>query len=158
MKRYPVIVNRVSIVDGVPEFELDLKAQATPELDAGQVAPGKYSYRIVWQTENGPQGVELSGDDAVSTTGSNPYQSIRLRNLPITDGEKQIFRTDKTGTGDYRLVTTITDGTKSSYLDTMADGDRSQTRQTEPFIQDPNSKIRNFKIKLANVSGVRPPE
>jgi len=153
-------VNRVSIVDGAPVLELDLKAQGTPELDQGDVGPGVYSYRVVWQTENGLQGVELSGDDAVSTDSAsgNPYQSIRLRNLPITDGPKQIYRTDARGTGDYRLVTTITDGTQSTYLDTMADGDRSETRQTEQFYQDAKYSIRNFKIKLANVSSIRSPE
>jgi len=153
-------VNRVSIIDGTPELELDLKAQGTPELDQGDVGPGEYSYRVVWQTENGPQGVELSGDDAVSTDSAsgNPYQSIRLRNLPITDGPKQIFRTNASGTGDYRLVTTVTDGTKSNYLDTMSDGDRSETRQTKQFFQDPKYSIRNFKIKLANVSSIRPSE
>jgi flagellar basal-body rod modification protein FlgD len=154
------IVNRVTIADGKPQLELDLQSQGTPELGNGDLTPGDYSYRVVWQTANGPQGIELSGEDAISTQSDtgNPYNAIQLRNLPITDGPKQVFRTNNTGTGDYRLVTTITDGTKSTYLDTMADGDRSETRQTEAFYSDPKYRIRNFKVNLSNVSAIRRPE
>lgn len=152
-------VARVSIVNGKPELELDLQAKATAQLDPGDIEPGEYSYRVVWETPNGLQGIELSGDDAVSTRGEfgNQYRSIRLENLPITDGPKRIYRTDKTGTGDYLLVATVVDGSRSSYLDKTADDDRSQTRQTEPFFQDPKFRVRNFKISLQNVSSIRPP-
>jgi flagellar basal-body rod modification protein FlgD len=154
------IVNRVTIADGKPQLELDLQSQGTPELGNGALKPGQYSYRVVWQTANGPQGIELSGDDAISTQSDigNPYNSIQLRNLPVTDGSKQIYRTDNTGAGDYRLVTTITDGSKSTYLDTTADGDRSETRQTELFYSDPKYSIRNFKVNLSNVSAIRRPQ
>ena len=54
----------------------------------------------------------------------------------MTAGTKQIYRTDASGTGDYRLVGTLTDGSQSSYLDTTADAGRSETRQTEPFNKD----------------------
>jgi flagellar hook assembly protein FlgD len=153
-------VQRVSINNGEPQLELDLTLQGTPELEKGDVQPGDYSYRVVWQTQNGPQGIELSGEDVISThseTG-DPYRSIKLRNLPITDGPKQIFRTDNSGEGDYRLVDTITNGSQSTYLDTTADGDRSETRQTEQFYQDAKYRVRNFKINLSNVSSIRPPE
>jgi flagellar basal-body rod modification protein FlgD len=153
-------VSRVSIVNGAPVLELDLKPQGTPELDQGDIGPGEYSYRVVWQSENGPQGVDLSGEDAVSTDSAsgNPYQSIRLRNLPITDGPKQIYRTDASGAGDYRLVTTLTDGSQPTYLDTKADSDRSEQKQTEQFQIDPKYNIRNFKVNLSNVSAIRRPE
>lgn len=153
-------VNRVSIVDGKPQLELDLQSQGTPEFGNGDLDPGEYSYRVVWQTENGPQGIELSGEDAVSTDSStgNPYNAIQLRNLPTTDGPKHIYRTNNTGQGDYRLVTTINDGTQSTYLDTTGDGDLSETRQTELFYSDPKYRIRNFKVDLSNVAAIRRPE
>ena len=149
----------MSITGGQPELELDLTTQATAQLDPGDIEPGEYSYRIVWDTPNGLQGIELSGEDAVSTRGSvgNQFPSIRLENLPPTDGPKQIYRTDKSGEGDYQLVATVVDGSRSSYLDTTADDDRSQTRQTQPFVQDPKYRIRNFKISLNNIASIRPP-
>lgn len=152
-------VSRVSIENGRPQLELDLTTQATPQLDPGNVEAGTYSYRVVWQTDNGLQGIELSGEEAVSTiTGLEPYPSIKLSNLPITDVPKQIYRTDHTGEGDYYLAATILDGTKSTFLDKASDDELSQTRQTEPFKQDPKYRIRNFKINLNNVASIRPPE
>ena len=128
-------VNRVSIENGVPKLLLDLNMQAAPSVETGRVEAGTYSYRVVWQGDNGEsEGMELSGPDAVSTVSDlTNYHSIQLRNMPITKGAKQIYRTDSSGTGDYRLVAILTDGNQSSYLDTTADDARSETRQTAPF-------------------------
>jgi hypothetical protein len=149
-------VTRVTIEDGKPKLELDLSMKAEPSIDPGDVEKGKYSYRIVWQSENGTaEGIELSGADAISTeTHLSNYQSIQLRNLPVTSTAKQIYRTDSTGEGDYQLVGILTDGKQSSYLDKTADDARSETRQTLPFNKDPSLGIRNFKISLNNVSEV----
>src|SRR5688572_466407 len=82
-QRVTGVVSRVSIENGQPKLELDLAMKAEPSLDGGDVEQGEYSYRIVWENEEGAlEGIELSGDDAVSTTGGNPYESIRLSNLP----------------------------------------------------------------------------
>jgi hypothetical protein len=80
-----------------------------------------------------------------------------LRNLPPTPGPKVIYRTDASGMGDYRMVTTLTDGTQSTYLDTVADESRSETRQIEPFNADPKFRARTFKVSLKNVGEIRRP-
>jgi flagellar basal-body rod modification protein FlgD len=149
-------VTRVTIEDGKPKLQLDLNMKAEPSIEKGDVGKGKYGYRIVWQGDDGTlQGVELAGDQAIDTTSSvSNYQSIQLRNLPVTKSAKQIYRTDNSGSGDYRLVTTIPDGSQSSYLDTSADNARSETRQTLPFVKSPSNQVRNFKVSLSNVSEV----
>lgn len=149
-------VTRVTIEDGKPKLQLDLNLKAEPSIEAGEVNKGKHSYRIVWQGEDGTlQGVELAGDQAIDTTSNvSNYQSIQLRNLPVTKSAKQIYRTDASGSGDYRLVAVVSDGSQSSYRDTTSDNARSETRQTLPFVKSPNNQVRNFKISLANVSEV----
>jgi flagellar basal-body rod modification protein FlgD len=151
-------VTRVSIEGGKPKLHLDLALSAEPSIEKGDVAKGEYGYRILWADERGGlQGIELAGADAVSTQGGNDYQSIILSNLPITAGAKQIYRTDKSGAGDYQLVAVLTDGGQSSYRDTTADDARSETRQTEPFQPVPRETIRSFKVSLSNVAEIRAP-
>jgi flagellar hook assembly protein FlgD len=149
-------VTRVSIEDGKPKLHLDLTMKGEPSLEKGELDKGDYGYRIVWQGADGElQGIELSGADAVSTVSNlNNYQSIQLRNLPVTQGAKRIYRTDAGGGGDYRLVATLSDGRQSSYLDTTSDEARSQTRQTEPFDDDAKYRVRTFKVSLENVSEI----
>jgi flagellar basal-body rod modification protein FlgD len=151
------VVKEVSIEDGQPKLRLELDTGADPSIENGELGKGEYSYRVVWQNEKGQlEGIELSGDDAVSTnSGLNDYTSIHLRNLPISEGPKRIYRTDSSGEGDYQLVATVPDGSQSSYLDTMADGSRSQTRQTEPFYTGPELRKRSFRVSLSNVSEIR---
>jgi flagellar basal-body rod modification protein FlgD len=151
------VVSRVTIEDGQPKLELDLAMKGEPSLESGDVEQGEYSYRIVWENTDGNlEGIELSGDKAVNTISGNPYESIRLSNLPATENMKRIYRTDKTGAGDYKLLATLTDGQQSSYLDTTADAARSETRQTESFSKNVN-RVRRFKVSLANVAQIRAP-
>jgi hypothetical protein len=121
--------------------------------------PGTYGYRIVWQAEDGTlHGLDFSGSSAVVTSGSlNNFQSVRLSNLPATPGPKQIYRTDATGTGDYRLVATLTDGNQSSYLDRTADDARSETRLTQAFFERDDLRHRSFEVRLSQVASIRPP-
>lgn len=157
-QRVSGIVSRVAIENGKPKLHLDLAAQATPTIEAGDLEKGTYSYRVVWQGDHGLEGIELSGSDAVSTIdGLNNYQSIRLRNLPTSDGPKQIYRTDATGEGDYQLVAILTDGNQSTYHDTTADDDRSETRQTQTFDRDARFRVRSFEVSLDNVAEIRAP-
>jgi flagellar basal-body rod modification protein FlgD len=150
-------VTRVSIENGQPKLHLDLATGAEPSIEEGGLGKGEYSYRVVWQADDGSlDGIELSGLDAVSTVSSlNDYQSIRLQNLPVTSGPKRIYRTDSTGEGDYRLVATLTDGGQASYLDSTADDQRSQTRQVEPFDDDAGLRMRSFRVSLNNVAEIR---
>lgn len=149
-------VTRVSIENGQPKLQLDLAMKAEPSIEQGDLEKGSYGYRIVWQGENGQlEGLELSGSDAVSTqSDASNFKSIQLRNLPITVGAKQIYRTDSSGSGDYRLVAILTDGKQSSYRDGTADEARSETRQLGTFYSDPSFRNRSFKVSLNNVSEV----
>ena len=153
-------VTRVTIENGAPKLHLDLAMSAQPSIEQGDLDKGTYSYRVVWAGDDGAlEGIELSGPDAVSTeNGLSDFQSIVLGNLPITASGKHIYRTNSTGEGDYRLVATLTDGTQSSYRDTTGDDARSETRQTEPFNDDPRQSIRSFKVSLSNVSEIRSPQ
>jgi flagellar basal-body rod modification protein FlgD len=151
-------VSSVSIENGEPKLHVELATAGEPSIEKGGLQPGEYSYRVVWRNEKDELvGIELAGDDAISTvSGLNDYQSIRLNNLPVTDGPKQIYRTNKSGEGEYQLVTTLTDGKQSSYLDTKADVERSPTRQTESF--KAQAGWRSFLVSLNNVSEIRAPE
>ncbi len=156
-ERVSGVVSRVSIENGQPKLQLELASDAEASIENGDLDKGKYSYRIVWQGDDGNlEGIEFSGDDAVSTNSDlNDFQSVRLQHLPVTAGPKQIYRTDSTGDGDYRLVTIIADGSQSTYLDTTADDARSQTRQTEPFFTGPELRRRSFRVSLSNVAEIR---
>ncbi len=157
-QRVSGVVTRVSIDGNHPKLHLDLATHAEPSIEPGELSKGTYSYRIVWEGKEGLAGIELSGEDAISTESSlNDYESIRLRNLPTTAGPKRIYRTDASGEGDYRLVGTITNGTQATYLDTLADDARSEARQTEPFLKDITSRLRSFQVSLKNVAEIRPP-
>ncbi len=93
------VVDRVSIDKGVPKLHVDNIAGVAPSGASGEIGAGTYGYRVVWQDGNGKQiGLDFSGDQAITTTGTAGVdQAIQLRNLPKTDGPKQVFRTDATG-------------------------------------------------------------
>jgi flagellar hook assembly protein FlgD len=148
-------VSRVSIESGVPKLRLDSLTSGEPSDELGKIEKGTYSYRIIWEGPNSLEGIELSGNEAISTEGSDAnYQSIRLRNLPATAGAKYIYRTDKTGDGEYRLVGVVTDGKQSSFHDKVADNDRNDQRQSEAFVTHPDFRLRSYKVSLRNVSDI----
>ena len=153
------VVSRVTIDGGQPKLHLDLQSTAEPSIEGGNVEPGTYGYRIVWEGDDGDlEGIEFADDNAVVTeSGANTYLSVRLDNLPITEGPKQIYRTDANGEGDYRLVTTLVDGSQSSYLDVLADEERSETRLTLPFRQRDDLGFRKYQVSLNKVAEIRPP-
>jgi hypothetical protein len=149
------IVNRISIEKGVPKLHVDLTAEAAASDEPGRVDPGKHSYRIVWEDGDKLIGLEFSGTSAVTTTEDEG--AVIIRNLPKTASPKQVYRTDASGSGDYKLVGTITDGSKGSFVDTLADENLSETRQTRPFSRSAVA-ARSYQVGLNNVSGVRPPK
>ena len=151
------IVNRVTVDGGTPKLHLDLDSTAMPSSSNGNVEKGEYSYRIVWQDDAGNlMGVDLSGDDAVKTTGKDGTDmSIQISNLPVTSGSKQIYRSNADGNERYRLVATIMDGTKGSYLDKLSDDELSEVALTSPFTRAVAG--RTSIVSLKNVSEIRPP-
>ena len=150
-------VGSVSIDGGTPKLHIDVSPTAGATSEKGDLDAGKYSYRITWQEGDKLVGLEYSGDHAISTSdGINVDHSIEFSDLPETTGPKQIYRTDSTGTGDYRLVTKI-DGSESSFLDTLADDSRIGTTQSGG-IQAPADIKRHYIVSLNNVGDISPPD
>jgi flagellar hook assembly protein FlgD len=152
------VVDRISIDKGVPKLHVDNPSQAVASGAEGKIGPGTYGYRVVWSDESGNLfGLESTGDNAISVQGRSGIDSaIELRNLPVTTGPKQVYRTDATGKEPYRLVGTIINGKQSAFVDRLSDEERSQTRLTQDF-QRSLSNSRSYEITLNNVSAVRPP-
>jgi flagellar basal-body rod modification protein FlgD len=152
------IVSRVAIDKGAPKLHVEVATKAEPSSADGNLEAGTYSYRIVWQNNAGQlEGIDLSGVKAVKTNGQPDVdQSVLLRNLPDKTGPKQIYRTDASGKGDYRLVGVIDDGSQGSYVDTLSDDERSEIRLTQPFVRSTLTQ-RVYEVSLRNVAGIRPP-
>jgi flagellar basal-body rod modification protein FlgD len=149
------VVDRVSIDDGTPKLHLQLNTQATASSAEGNVEEGTYSYRIVWTNEEGKlEGFELSGDNAATVTNSSAEHSIELTNLPISPNQKEIYRTDSSGSGEYRLVGILTDGSQAVFVDGLSDKERSLTTLTSSF--EAGTGSRSFDVSLNNVSQIRP--
>src|SRR4029078_4946516 len=65
------MVSRISIADGTPKLHLDKQVSGEPTSGDGDIGAGKYNYRVVWENSNGQlTGIELSGDKAITTTGT----------------------------------------------------------------------------------------
>jgi flagellar basal-body rod modification protein FlgD len=158
-QRVEGVVKHVTIDKGVPKLHVEQETLADTSSIEGNIEAGKYSYRVVWENDEGKLfGIELSGDKAVQTTGTPGIdQSIILRNLPATPGyPKQIYRTDHSGKGEYQLVGVVNDGTQSSFIDSLSDEERSQTRQTREFLPSTQA-LRKYNVSLNNIAGIRPP-
>jgi flagellar basal-body rod modification protein FlgD len=158
-QRVDGLVDRISITNGQPKLHLELGSTARANAAEGQIEAGQYQYRVVWQD---PSGTLLGVDPLESRGGSittrgeaGTDQAIRLGNLPVTDVPKQIYRTDGSGNGKFHLVGTLADGASSTFLDTTANADLSQTvlNQTPQFIQP----IRSVEMSLNNIGEIRPP-
>jgi len=152
------LVNRVSIDQGEPKLHVELQTKAAPSGADGHLESGTYAYRIVWEDDRGNlHGIDLSGDKAITTTGTEGMdQSVVLRNLPKTSGPKQIYRTDASGTGTYQLVGAINNGAQGSFVDSLSDDERSETRLTRQFLRS-TATLRSYVVSLKNVSAIRPP-
>jgi flagellar basal-body rod modification protein FlgD len=152
------IVNRVSIDKGVPKIHVESSPGIKPSTADGNIEAGTYSYRVVWSGDNNQLvGMDFSGDKAITTTGTAGVdKAIRVQGLPVTDGPKYVYRTDKSGTGNYQLVGVISDGKTGSIVDNAADADRNGQTLTQPFEAVATAK-RAYDIALSNVSAIRPP-
>ena len=153
-QRVEGFVDRISIDGGKPKLHLELNSTATPWRQPGNVEAGTYSYRVVWEDDQGNVfGIDLP--PVVTTGGEGVDTSIRLSNLPTTRGPKQVYRTDASGRGDFHLVGTIDDGGEGSFVDTLADDERFTTVQDGRFQR--LAAERSFVVSLNNVSEIRPP-
>jgi len=159
-QRVSGIVESVSITNGTPKLHLDLGPKARPAEEAGNIGTGTYQYRVVWNDAGGnqvavdPLAGESGGQGAITLSESD--QAILISGLPATAARKSIYRTDGSGTGNFRLVGTLPDGQSSTFLDDTADADLSETvLNGNPPLLD--SVQRSFEVSLGNVGEIRPP-
>ena len=152
------IVERVTLADGIPKLHVSQPIAATPSSEDGRIEAGTYGYRIVWNDENGARtGIELSGANALATTGTaNRDQAIQLNNLPSTPGVKEIYRTDKSGTGTYQLVGVINDGQQNTFVDAYSDTERLGREQSADF-KRMSLLQRKYEVSMHNIAEIRPP-
>lgn len=144
------IVDRVTIVDGKPKIQINGEpSTATPTPGNGAIEPGSYNYKVVFDHENPgrtPKAMDL-GPATLNESGG-----ITLDNLPITPGSKQIYRTDKSGTGAYYLVAEV-DGPTTQF-DDRASANSIPGQQlsvpTEFFSSD-----QTFTVSLENVAEIQ---
>jgi flagellar basal-body rod modification protein FlgD len=152
-------VRRVEIIDGSPTLHVEERILARGATTDGNIEAGEYNYRVLWQDADGQYwGVELSGEDAITTTGTPGVDSsVRIDNLPATAGLKQIYRTDADGDEPYRLVGQA-HGLQASFVDSLSDDQRSHAefdRWNE--VRRSTNTSRSYEVKLANVRDIRPP-
>ena len=149
-------VRVVTITDGQPRLDLAIGSSATASGQEGDIQSGIYDYEVVWDDPDSGQqfGIELTG---VRTDSLEEFSgAIQLNNLPPTDTGKRIYRTDRSGTGDRKLVGELRNGAATSFVDTKADNARTG---------DPLNAIVNkvtfadrVTVSLNNVGEIRPPE
>jgi len=148
-------VRVVSITDGQPRLDLALDSLATAPPDtAGNIESGSYDYEVVWESETGVKfGIELND---ISTNSLTNFQgAIQLNNLPPTATSKEIFRTDRSGAGERKLVGQLRDGRSTTFVDTFADESRGETITAQVQKVDFASKVT---VSLNNVGEIRPPQ
>lgn len=152
-QRVSGIVKVVTITGGKPLLDLAVEPTATIAKEEGAVAEGTYIYEVTWRTDEGTLfGLEFG----TSSKGIKDFGgAIRLNNLPETSGEKSIYRTDKTGKGDRKLVGVLLQGKSTTFVDRVSDADRKGDPITEQAqrIQYAN----RVRVSLNNVGEIRPP-
>ncbi len=153
------VVKHVSIDKGQPKLHVDLNTEIAPSPLQGDIDEGTYAYRVVWDDSRGNLfGLDFSKDKAITTTGTEGKdRSILLGNLPVTAGPKQIYRTDSSGDGSYKLVGILHNGKQSTFVDRMSDDQREQGTQLLGSFQRSLATFRSYVVSLKNVSGIRPP-
>jgi flagellar basal-body rod modification protein FlgD len=153
------VVKHVSIDKGQPKLHVDLNTEVVPSPLQGNMEEGTYAYRVVWDDGRGNLfGLDFSKDKAITTTGTDGKdRSVLLSNLPVTAGPKQIYRTDSSGDGSYKLVGIINNGKQATFVDRMSDEERAQGTQLLGSFQRSLATFRSYLVSLKNVSGIRPP-
>ncbi len=145
-------VRRVTIDGGQPKLDLAVGPVAVAGDTEGNIEDGNYVYEVVW---DGPEGAEFSFDVSVDTQRlANFNGTIQVTNLPETTGEKRVYRTDPSGSGERRLVGTIANGKTSTFTDYKAADDRGAVLKTQP---QKLGVARRVTVTLNNVAQIDPP-
>jgi flagellar basal-body rod modification protein FlgD len=152
-QRVSGIVKLVTITDGQPMLDLAIDPSAAVAKATGEVEEGNYIYEVVWQSDEGTLfGVEIGA----SSAGVSGFDgAIQLSNLPETSGEKKVYRTDKTGEGERKLVGVLPRGISTTFVDTKSDDQRTGVPITEK-VQVIQFASRE-RVSLSNVGEIRPP-
>jgi flagellar basal-body rod modification protein FlgD len=146
-------VRVVTISGGKPMLDLAIDTSATAAKEEGKVASGKYTYEVVWQSESGTKyGVEV---EATTATLGNFTGAIQLNYLPVTVGEKRIYRTDRTGEGERKLVGVLPKGSTTTFIDSKSDAERTG----DPITDQVNlvEFADKVTVPLSSVGEIRPP-
>lgn len=100
----------------------------TANTGAGSIAAGTYVYRIVYVDASGAEAAPSNPFGSITTTGAAGVdQAVSLNGLPVPGAsesyitQKRIYRTDATGAGPFRLITTVP-ASATTYTDTAAAG------------------------------------
>jgi hypothetical protein len=148
-------VERVSIVDGTPQLQLDGRTIAEADPAPGRIERGTYDYKVVFEGlgADGEQVLFAVDIGPLETTGTpGKDQSILLSNLPLTDGRKAIYRTDASGTGDYHLIAQV-NGSVPTYLDNTGNADLTGPALTALTTRHDGG--RRYTVSLDNVAEIR---
>ncbi len=139
----PGVVQSAVLSDGSLEVPPDLAggdvtAVDPPDVSAstaaaaatgGSVGPGNYQYKVVFVDAGGNEGPVSADVGPVSVVG--PNDTVNLSNIPAADGsifvDRQIYRTDSSGSGAYQLVGNIGDAATTTFQDTLADASLGAT-------------------------------
>lgn len=149
-------VRVVSITDGQPQLDLALDTEViAPTGTEGEIETGAYDYEIVWESTSSPGdlfGVEITDVNTASLTDFEG--AIQLSNLPPTDTPKQVYRTDRSGDGERKLVGQLPNGESTTFVDTLSDASRGEAITAQVFKVD---FARKVTVSLNNVGEIRPP-
>ncbi len=153
-QRVTGVVTRVTIADGQPKLHVEERTEAKPSSAQGNVEAGQYSYRVVWEDESGRMvGIGL---DSLQTTGVEGVdRAIELTKLPKSSTPKSVYRTDKSGEGNFYQLGIITDGSQSTFVDRLSDEELSSSILQGQIIA--TDSFRRYELSLRNVSDIRPP-
>ncbi|QDT00047.1 flagellar hook capping FlgD N-terminal domain-containing protein [Adhaeretor mobilis] len=156
-QRVQGIVDRISVSNSQPKLHIDLNPSADVDEEPGNLEQGAYKYRVVWEEDGQLFGVDPAAQSGGQLlVGEAGGSSALLSNLPRSTSTKQIYRTDRTGTGEYRHVGSLTDVDQATFLDTKADADRGAAILSgTPQLITPQ---RSYEISLTNISEIRPPQ
>ncbi len=148
-------VRVVTITDGQPRLDLAIGTSAIAASQEGDIEAGTYDYEVVWDDPDSGQkfGIEITG---VRTSTLEDFGgAIQLNNLPPTDSAKRIYRTDRTGTGDRKLVGELRNGIATSFVDTKADAGR--TGEPLTALVNKVTFADRVTVSLNNIGEIRPP-
>ncbi len=143
-------VQEIVITDGEPLLTLATEPASQGGVTSGSIEEGFYEYEVVWEVDDTNFSISISAD---TDTFDEFDGSIRLDNLPKTDDGvlKKVYRTDKSGTGEKKLIGTL-QGNTSAFTDQKRDDERSA--EVIPVNRQVLRFADSAEVRLSNISTV----